>query len=134
VPGFVVLVKEYFPDREIGCRCGCGLMPSKKSVERLYALRLALGFPLEISSGARCLTHNKAVGGAVGSVHLMSTSRVGKSRGWGGSAFDIVVKNSDKRSLIVKTALDLGFRGVGIGLQFIHIDDAKRPEPVIWLY
>lgn len=129
-----MLVKEYFPDREISCRCGCGLMPLKKSVERLYALRLALGFPLEINSGARCLTHNKAVGGAVGSVHLPSTSRVGKSREWGGSAFDILETKADKRALIVKRALDVGFRGVGIALQFIHIDDAKRPESVIWLY
>jgi hypothetical protein len=54
-----MLVPEFFADDELTCHCGCGLLPPQRSVERLYALRLALHRPLSISSAARCRKHSR---------------------------------------------------------------------------
>lgn len=127
-------VKEYFQDKELACRCGCGLMPPERFLERLYALRLILGRPLVITSAARCSLYNAKVNGAAGSIHLPSSQRAGISASWEGGAVDIVVKNEAERKLIVKTAAKIGFRGFGFGLHFIHLDDALRPKITKWKY
>jgi hypothetical protein len=127
-------VKEYFQDKELACKCGCGTLPPERTIERLYALRLILGRPLIINSGARCPKHNAKVNGAAGSIHMPSIFRLGESVTWGGGAFDIAVKNNDEKELLVNTAHLCGFQGIGIGLHFVHIDDALRPKITKWQY
>jgi hypothetical protein len=131
-----MLPKEYFPDSEVCCKCGCGLKPNQTSLERLYALRIVLGFPLPINSGARCKAHNKAEGGKGGSIHLPDVDRVGESKGWGGSAWDVGIPRCDtnQRERLLEEAKKLGYKGFGFGETFIHIDDANRPRVIEWWY
>jgi zinc D-Ala-D-Ala carboxypeptidase len=128
-----MLVPEYFVDGELCCHCGCGLLPPQRSVERLYALRLAIHKPLAITSGARCRKRNRAVGGKQGSVHLAEDVRRGVSKDWGGGAFDILADDVLKVEIIA-AARPLGFMGFGIAKNYIHIDDARRPCVAVWRY
>ena len=131
-----MIVREYFPDVELSCRCGCGLLPPARSVDRLYALRLILGEPLCITSAARCWRHNLRVGGGAGSVHLPTDLRHGVSSVWGGGAFDIATDDftGEQSARIRRVAEACGFRGFGFGGTFLHIDDGQRPRLTEWLY
>ena len=60
----------YFTDKELSCRCGCGLMPKIVTVYLLNRIREDYGKPINVSSGARCAEHNKKIGGAKASEHL----------------------------------------------------------------
>lgn len=115
-----MIVQEYFKNREIACRCGCGKMPSGKSVEMLYAVRIIIKTPLVISSGARCFKHNETCRGSEYSTHLIG-------------AFDIEVPR-EKEYEFIKIAQFVGFTGIGIkNNQFIHIDGLHE-SPEIWTY
>ena len=126
-------IPEYFTDKELLCHCGCGLMPPEHSIERLYALRMVLRYPFPISSGARCVTHNRAIKGKQGSIHLPEDLRAGDSKTWGGGAFDILIPQS-KQGEFIAYAIACGFTGIGIARDFIHIDDAHRPSIQSWIY
>jgi len=128
-----MLVPEFFPDAEVVCHCGCGLLPPQSSIERLYALRLTLHRPLLITSGARCRRQNRAVGGKPGSLHLPQDVRRGASREYGGAAFDILADDALKVEIIA-AAMPLGFTGFGIAKGFLHIDDGHRPMLTVWRY
>jgi uncharacterized protein YcbK (DUF882 family) len=130
----IMLVKEFFSDAELKCKCGCGLMPSAGSVERLYALRILYGKPMTVTSAARCKAHNAKVKGASGSTHVPAKDRAGVSSGWGGQGFDIRVSGVRELVEIARLALSCGFRGIGIAETFIHIDDAARPDVTFWDY
>ena len=123
--------RTYFTDRELTCRCGCGLLPPIASVERLYALRILWGKPLTINSAARCATHNRTVGGANSSSHLPASSRTGLS---GGQGFDIRTNNLQEQAELERLAIQCGFRGIGRASNFLHIDDANRNNIVVWQY
>jgi hypothetical protein len=125
---------EFFKDSELSCRCGCGAMPPAESVYRLYALRVLYGKPMTVTSAARCLKHNKAVGGAAGSVHLPTKDRAGAPAQWGGGAFDIKTSSLQEAGEIERLALLCGFRGVGRAGTFVHIDDAARQTLTYWRY
>ncbi|MEL7659391.1 peptidoglycan-binding protein [Acetobacterium wieringae] len=65
-----VLALKNFRPEEFACRCGCGLdlvMPLKHFAQEL---RDAFGWPLTISSGARCPPVNRDDGGVPDSCHL----------------------------------------------------------------
>lgn len=111
---------ERFTDEELACRCGCGLLPDMRSVERLYALRHIYGKPIVVNSGARCRRHNKEVGGAPDSAHLVG-------------AYDIRVPNSDELHVMI-LARSCGFNGIGVwGDGRMHLDD-KHESGEIWKY
>jgi len=128
-----MLPRELFRDSELMCHCGCGLLPEQHSVERLYLLRFKLDEVMQVSSAARCRKHNKAAGGKSGSIHLPPDLRSGDSLSWGGQGWDILGDKS-KQLRIIKVALQCGYRGFGFAKTFIHIDDAKRPDPIYWTY
>jgi len=128
-----MLVREYFPDTELRCHCGCGLLPPVSSVERLYALRILMHQALPISSAARCRKHNLAIKGGIGSIHLPIENRRGFSKDWGGGAFDILADH-DLQIWIISNALKCGFTGYGLAETYIHIDDAARPNRTYWTY
>jgi len=114
-----MILKEYFKNWELECRCGCGLLPDKRSIEKLYALRLIINEKIIITSGARCENYNAAVGGVNNSTHLIG-------------AFDVEVDKPYRYDLI-KAAQSVGFTGIGLDGKFIHIDD-KHDTPVVWFY
>jgi len=65
-----VWVGQHFQAKEFRCPC-CGLNEvHPKIVTILDRIRKDIGTPLRISSGVRCPTHNRSVGGASQSYHL----------------------------------------------------------------
>lgn len=106
---------KHFDRNEFKCKCGkCGgfpVEPDKKLVQLLEKIRNHFGKPVTISSGVRCTTHNKNVGGASGSQHLK------------GTAADIKVKGvaPEKVAAYAETLLS-GTGGIGRYSTFTHVD------------
>lgn len=71
-PGRVndIRVSPHFSLREFQCRCCGAVMLSALLLEKLEALRTALGRPVVLTSGYRCRAHNSRVGGAPSSLHM----------------------------------------------------------------
>ena len=111
-----------FTEEELTCKCGCGLQVCDFAIIKLQALRLMIGKPLHINSSVRCAKHNKHVGGAPDSRHL------------NGIAFDIRIDDTKVRERIIRIAPTLGFKGIGIGEKFIHIDLRSESDSAIWIY
>ncbi|RLF87747.1 peptidase M15 [Thermococci archaeon] len=114
---------KHFSEDEFKCPC-CGRCDMNPGfVFMLDTLREILGTPLVITSGFRCAKHNREIGGKENSAHLK------------GLAADILCVNSAHRYELIKHALALGFRRIGIGKDFIHLDyDKEKPQGVIWVY
>lgn len=109
-------IKNYFSKKEVK-----DLKP--ELVERLNKTRHRAGIPFIINSGFRSKAKNKRVGGVPNSAHLA------------GNAVDIRCKRSTDRFKIVNAALEEGFKRIGIGKTFVHLDiDITKPQEVIWLY
>ncbi len=82
---------KHFKQSEFTCKCGCGLNNiDLKLVKILDEIRDYFGQSVTISSGCRCTTHNKKVGGVQGSRHVS------------GKAADIIVKNVSKDKVLAK--------------------------------
>lgn len=121
---------EHFSDSELACKCGCGMLPAKDFMEKVEALRRSLGFPMAVTSAARCPDHNAKVSG---------TGRTGPHTT--GRAIDLAVSGS-KAYAVVSSATFMGFTGIGVsqkgGGRFIHIDDIPNgpasPRPYVWSY
>ena len=135
-----------FTLEEFLCKCPeCkGKLPSKailSNIEKLANVlqeyRIKLGKPMKISSGYRCPKHNKACGGAAGSIHLT------------GLAADITVKGMSSEQLFeFFSGLDSSkagkskpvtkFKGVGLykdSMAFTHVDlGVTKPRPNTWDY
>lgn len=101
-----------------------GYMMDLNFVRKLDILREAVKMPLIITSGYRTQEHNATLANSVaGSAHTT------------GHAVDIAALSSPVKFRILETALRLGFRRVGIGTDFIHIDDdITKPQDVCWTY
>lgn len=118
-----MVLKEYFKDNELSCKCGCGKMPSERVVELLYSLRILFDLPIKINSAARCESYNQSLKGAMTSTHVK------------GTAFDLASTNQHmfNEHRLLKLALQVGFNGIGISNnQFLHVD--IRNNDLIWTY
>lgn len=125
---------KYFKEKELICKCGCGLMPPQEAIDALVFLRKAWGKPIKINSAARCLKDNARVNGKKSSPHLPAKDRaVEMYRKLGGGGFDISMNQKDF-SAFEALALKFGFRGFGYGSNFIHIDNMFRPVITRWTY
>ena len=81
------------------------------------------GVPFVITSGFRTVEHNEKVGGRVGSSHLK------------GLAADIAYKGNYEKYRILKGLMSVGFRRLGLGKNFIHVDcDDKKSQDILWGY
>lgn len=108
-------VKE-FACHGVGC---CNTVTIDKDlVDILQKIRSHFGKPINVNSGYRCPTHNKAVGGASGSYHVK------------GQAADISVVDVAPAE-VAKYAESIGVKGIGLyetkadGF-FVHIDTRTR--------
>lgn len=112
---------DHFKMSEFECHC-CGEVKMNPSfLSRLDAARGVAKIPFVITSGYRCDRHDKEVGG--------------KGNHPQGTAADIACKDSPSRYLILTSLLALGFSRIGIGRDFIHVDQTTgHPHQVIWLY
>ncbi len=115
---------EHFPDYELECNCGCGLMNMKIDVVMaLETARMLADVPFTINSACRCKAHNRLVGGKPTSSHLS------------GYAVDIAISSSRGRFKILEALIRAGFTRLGIGHNFIHVDDDPTKAPnVSWVY
>lgn len=106
---------RHFTRQEFACRCGsCGGFPAEPE-EGL--LRLADGVrahfeaPAVVSSGVRCAAHNAAVGGVVGSRHLL------------GKAMDFRIRGKSAGEVLDYVQRQPGLRyAYAIDRNFIHMD------------
>lgn len=108
-----------FSPQEIACKGTGSVLVDEDALDKLQALRNKLGRPLIITSAYRSPSHNRAVGGASGSMHLK------------GRAFDVVMSNHNPATFEA-AATQSGFRGIGHypASNFMHIDD--RAAAVRW--
>jgi uncharacterized protein YcbK (DUF882 family) len=122
----------FFTHRELACRhCSIERM-DPVTMDRLIGLRQALNFPLPVTSGYRCPTHNQAVS---------STGPNGPHTT--GRAVDIRVHGHHAYELVKLVTLH-GFTGIGLSQggaharRFIHLDDLPngpgQPRPWVWDY
>jgi|TARA_R110001632_G_scaffold52524_8_gene130196 uncharacterized protein YcbK (DUF882 family) len=81
------------------------------------------GIPFKVTSGFRTEKHNKKIKGVLNSSHLK------------GLAVDISAKTSQERYKIINAAIKIGFKRIGIGKSFIHLDaDKTKAQEVMWDY
>jgi len=109
-----------FKPSEIACRGTGRLVVDERAMDMLQLLRDRLGVPMHVNSGYRSPEHNRAIGGAKRSKHML------------GIAFDIQMDGHDPQ-VFMATARDVGFRGIGEYpvLGFCHID--ARETAAHWL-
>lgn len=108
----------HFSARELACRCGgrhCDgeYLHHPAFLDALERLRGTIG-PLTINSGRRCALHNAAVGGAALSQHKVAI------------ACDVALGSHDP-VVLARAAARSGFRGLGFGRSFLHLDARVRP-------
>lgn len=114
-----------FSRYEFDCPCGCGTqMVDPELAEKLQRIRDALGKPIKITSGYRCLTRNQQAGGGTNSRHRY------------GMAADWRLKDRSLNPVALGIiAQAVGFGGVGIywyaGNAFCHAD--TRSSKATWL-
>lgn len=83
---------KHFKKNEFTCKCGCGINNiSIELVKVLEEIRNHFGQSCIVTSGCRCATHNKRVGGVQGSRHVV------------GKAADIYVKGVSSSTLLAYT-------------------------------
>ena len=93
------------------------------SLRRLERLRSQVGEPLILTSAYRTAYHDRLRGRSGTGPHTI------------GCAFDIACTSDALRFKIISAALAVGFHRIGIGKNFIHVDDSNvHPAPRIWTY
>lgn len=116
-------MKNYFELKEQYCPCCKGGRFASDFLDRLNRAREHAGIPFIVNSGFRCEKHNKEVGGSPMSSHLV------------GCACDIRTLDNYTRFKVLEALLHVGFCRIGIGKDYIHVDDDfTKPQMVCWLY
>ena len=87
----------------------------------LDQLREECGFPVIVTSGYRSPTHSIEARKENPGTHAQ------------GIAADIKVVGGEQRRLIVENAIDLGFKGIGVAKDFVHVD-IRQTRAVLWVY
>ena len=115
-------VTEHFMYCDFICPC-CDrikLVPGfYKHVSLLERMRLEVGFPIVVTSGYRCKSHNARIGGAPRSWHLLF-------------ATDVRPEDNDSEKLMAMydIAVELNFGVIGLYEAHMHID--LRPKQLQW--
>lgn len=116
---------EYFTENEFNrCVPSCSMQDMDNDFLLLLdELREKCGFPLVISCAYRSREWDLKKGRSGNSAHTK------------GKAVDITCNSSSTAYAIVKNAMELGIKRIGIGKNFIHIDnDDSLPQNVLWTY
>lgn len=102
---------------------GSGEQMDPEFMEMLNKARHLAGVPFKITSGVRSKEVNERCGGVKDSAHLK------------GLACDISTVDSRTRCRVLYGLIQVGFNRIGIGPNFIHVDDdPSKAEDVTWLY
>ncbi|EML7933745.1 D-Ala-D-Ala carboxypeptidase family metallohydrolase [Providencia rettgeri] len=105
-------LSQYFKREEFACKDGCGACNIEPElIGVLEDIRQYFGRPVIIVSGYRCESHNRNVGGASNSQHLL------------GAASDFNIKNVSLKAIADYLELKYPNKyGIGRYKTFIHID------------
>lgn len=113
----------------IDCSDGCGMKPTENALWFLMSLAreyyTRFNKKMYVTSGARCVIHNKRVGGVANSAHIR------------GLAFDVHFDNSKETYMIISHLYKLGVPRIGINFanSFVHFDvDPSLPQGVLFKY
>ena len=111
-------ISKNFNRAEFACKCGCGFDNiDDRVVGMVQKIRDALGEPVRINSGCRCVEHNERVGGVKNSNHTLGkaadlSTAVGSAR-----LFAVIRKLFADREL-----KDLKYCEHYTRSNFVHID------------
>ncbi len=102
---------------------GSGKLMDKRFLSMLKKAEKYAGFKFVFNSAYRTENHNKLVGGVDDSAHTK------------GLAVDIKFTSLKQRDQIISAAVKAGFKRIGIGSSFVHLDnDLTKPLYVAWGY
>ena len=116
---------KYFRESEFkACSPACSLQDMQQhTLDKLDRAREMAGIPFVLNSAYRSPAWDKSKGRSGTGAHTT------------GCAVDIRCNSDSNRLKIVLAALSVGFRRIGIGKTYIHLDDdPKRTQNVIWHY
>ena len=106
---------------------GSGNCMDRQLIFMLQQLEARTGYPIFewINSGARSPSHNSKVGGV-----SISSHKIPKCK-----AVDIKAQTTFIRNHLVSVARDVGFKRIGVGRTFVHLDvDENKSQYVAWGY
>lgn len=110
--------KTNFKVKEFACNDGSDeILIDSELVEKLQIIRSYFGVPVVVNSGYRTNAYNIKVGGVPNSQHTL------------GKAADISVRGKNPKT-VYNFAKKIGFTGVGLYKDFVHVD--TRPTPSYW--
>ena len=113
---------KHFTREEFDCQVSGANNMEQAFLEKLDELRAHCGFPFVISSGYRHPT-----------LHPIERKKDVPGTHAQGIAADIKITNAADRFSLVNNAVKLGFTGIGVASDFIHVD-TRGTTPVIWTY
>lgn len=122
------MAKDYFTRAdgtdELECRCGCGKTVKPEFREMLNEARELAGVPFTVTSGMRCLEHNRRIGSRDTSTHVK------------GLAADIKYTDALHLTRIVHALSRVGFLRLGTNekLKFMHVDTDKEKSSAVFGY
>ena len=112
----------FFKVSDFDCQdCGKNNM-DEMFLQMIDVARNMSGIPFIVNSGYRCIKHNKEIRGKLTSSHLK------------GLAADIKCSDSSNRMKIIQACISAGFRRIGVGKGFVHVDIDKSKNDAIWVY
>ena len=119
-----MITSKYFDYDELKCKgancCGGVAAMNPNLLIALDSIRVLADSPIYVSSGFRCITHNRKVGGVKASYHTQ------------GMAADIYSKNLTIDELYGIIEKVKKVRGIGVYDNFIHIDVRYNENRVKW--
>ena len=116
---------DYFAREEFACQYTGENKIKDTLLLKLDMLRGRCGFPFVITSGYRSEDHPLEKKKESAGTHAQ------------GIAADIKVSNGTQRYKIVAEAIKMGFSGIGIASNFVHVDLRSldtNESPVMWTY
>lgn len=113
---------KYFSLTEFDCSHTGENNMSPEFLQKLDLLRDICGFPFVITSGYRSPEHPVEARKPSPGTHAK------------GIAADIACNSSERRGAIVKNAIGLGFMGIGVAKDFIHVDTRESDSLILWTY
>ena len=114
-------LNKYFQASEFFTEPVMGAEISGDLIQKLYDLRVAVKRQININSGYRSEDYNALVGGVKNSRHII------------GEAVDLAYNGKSYRNSVILHALNVGFTGIGIAKNFIHLD-VRSGDRVVWTY
>lgn len=113
-------VSPNFHRHEFACRCGCGFDTiDAGTLAIVQSVRTHFNRPVTINSGCRCAGHNRAIGGAAQSLHVLAR------------AADIVVEGVAPDAVHDWIAAAHPSASLGRYATFTHVD-TRTDGPARW--